>query len=362
MNASGARLPDPIRTRATAPLGRTGMEVSRVGLGAWAIGGGGWQGGWGPQDDDASVKAIRHAVDLGVNWIDTAPAYGLGRAEEVVGRALRELSEDDRPFVFTKCGLVWAPGARTVSNVLSPASIRAECEASLRRLGVDRLDLLQIHWPSEDGTPVEESWETMADLVDEGKVAFVGASNFDVDLLERCQAVRPVDTYQPELNLITRDAVAGTIPWCRANGTAVIVYSPMRSGLLTGRFSPERAASLPDDDWRATHPDFTGEGLQRNLGLVERLRPLADRLSCSLAELAVAWTLAWPGVTGAIVGARSPEQVDGWVGAGRLRLSSADFDEIATAVRDSGAGDGPVRPGDNAPSWSMAGAFTESGK
>ena len=333
------------------PLGGTGLAVSRLGLGAWAIGGGDWQGGWGPQDDEQSVKAIRAAVDAGVNWVDTAPAYGLGRAEEVVGRALADMPHDERPYVFTKCGLVWEPGGRTVSNVLAPASIRAECEASLRRLGVERLDLLQVHWPSHDGTPVEESWQTMADLVDEGKVGAIGASNFDVALLERCQAVRPVDTYQPELNLIAREAATTTIAWCRENGTAVIVYSPMRSGLLTGRFTAERSRNLPDDDWRATHPDFTEPGLHRNLRLVELLRPIAERLSCSLAELAVAWALAWPGVTGAIVGARSPEQVEGWIGAAGVRLGSADLDDVAAAIAASGAGSGPVRPGDGVPSW-----------
>lgn len=330
------------------------MEITRIGLGAWAIGGGGWQGGWGPQDDDASVASIRHAVDSGVNWIDTAPAYGLGRAEEVVGRALRAIPASERPHVFTKCGLVWEPGGRSVSNVLSPSSIRAECEASLRRLGVERLDLLQIHWPAQDGTPIEQSWHTMAALVDEGKVRAIGTSNFDVALLERCQAVRHVDTFQPELNLLVRDAAGDTIPWCQANGTAVLVYSPMRSGLLTGRFSAERAATLPQDDWRATHPDFTGDALARTLDLVDRIRPVAERLGCTLAELAVAWALAWPGVTGAIVGARSPDQVDGWIGAMGLRLCSADLDDIATALRESGAGRGPLRPGDGVPSWTSS--------
>ena len=344
-----------------APLGGTGLEVSRLGLGAWAIGGGEWQGGWGPQDDDLSVKAIRAAVDAGINWIDTAPAYGLGRAEEVVGRALAEMPEDERPYVFTKCGLVWEPGGKTVSNVLAPESIRAECEASLRRLGVERLDLLQVHWPSHDGTPVEESWQTMADLVDEGKVGAIGTSNFDVDLLARCRAVRHVDTYQPELNLVAREAATGTIAWCRRNGTAVIVYSPMRSGLLTGRFSAERSRTLPEDDWRATHPDFTEPGLHPNLHLVDLLRPVAERLSCSLAELAVAWALAWPGVTGAIVGARSPEQVAGWVGAAGVRLGSADLDEIAAAVRASGAGRGPVRPGEDAATWTTQAAAGAAG-
>ncbi len=325
-------------------LGHTPLEISRIGFGAWAIGGGEWQGGWGPQDDAESVAAIHRAVELGVNWIDTAPAYGLGRAEEVVGRAVRELPEADRPYVFTKCGLVWEPGARTVSNVLSPDSIRAECEDSLRRLGVERIDLLQIHWPSQDGTPLEESWATMAELVDEGKVGWIGVSNFEVDLLERCQAVRQVDTDQPELNLVNRQPAAEIIPWCEAQGTGVLVYSPMRSGLLTGRFSAERVLSLPDDDWRRTHDDFQEPHLSRNLGLVERLGQVADRLECSLPELAVAWTLAWPGVTAAIVGARAAAQVDGWIGAAGVTLADKDLDDIAAAIADTGAGNGPTRP------------------
>ena len=325
-------------------LGHTTLEISRIGFGAWAIGGGEWQGGWGPQDDAESVAAIHHAVELGINWIDTAPAYGLGRAEEVVGRAVRELPEADRPLVFTKCGLVWEPGARTVSNVLSPSSIRAECEASLGRLGVERIDLLQIHWPSQDGTPLEESWATMAELVDEGKVGWIGVSNFEVDLLERCQAVRPVDTNQPELNLLNRQPAAEIIPWCAAHGTGVLVYSPMRSGLLTGRFSAERVQSLPDDDWRRHHEDFQEPQLSRNLGLVDQLAQVADRVGCSLPELAVAWTLAWPGVTAAIVGARAAAQVDGWIGGARVALADKDLDDIATAVAETAAGDGPTRP------------------
>ncbi len=325
-------------------LGRTPLEISRLGFGAWAIGGGEWQGGWGPQDDAESVAAIHRSVELGINWIDTAPAYGLGRAEEVVGRAVRDLPEGDRPYVFTKCGLVWAPGARTVSNVLSPQSIRTECEDSLRRLGVERIDLLQIHWPSQDGTPLEESWATMAELVDEGKVGWIGVSNFEVDLLERCQAVRPVDTDQPELNLVNRQPAAEIIPWCEAQGTGVLVYSPMRSGLLTGRFSAERVRSLPEDDWRRGHDDFQDPQLSRNLGLVERLGQVADRVGCSLPELAVAWTLAWPGVTAAIVGARAAAQVDGWIGAAGVTLEDKDLDDIATAIADTGAGSGPTRP------------------
>ena len=332
-------------TLPTRTFGTTGFEITRVGLGAWAIGGGEWQGGWGPQDDEASIRAIHHAVvERGVNWIDTAPAYGLGHAEEVVGRAVRELPQNERPYVLTKCGLVWEPGDRSVSNSLAPDSIRKECEDSHRRLGDERLDLLQFHWPSWDETPVEESWATAVELVEEGKVRAIGVSNFDVELLERCEAVRHVDTFQPELNMIQRDAAADTIPWCAEHGTGVIVYSPMKSGLLTGRFSHERMASLAEDDWRRDHPDFQEPGLSTSLALVERLKPIAERLDCTLPELAVAWTLACPGVTAAIVGARDPEQVDGWVGAAHVELSEQDLDEIAAAITDTGAGSGPARP------------------
>ena len=329
----------------TTTLGATELRITRVGLGAWAIGGGGWQGGWGPQDDAESVATIHAALDQGINWIDTAAAYGLGHAETVVGRALRERPDGDRPYVFTKCGLVWEPGGTTVSNVLAPASIRRECEDSLRRLGVERIDLYQVHWPSHDGTPVEDSWATMAQLVDEGKVSYIGVSNFDVELLDRCAAVRPVDTFQPELNLLVRDAAATTLPWCADHGAGVIVYSPMRSGLLTGRFTPERAGSLPADDWRAGHDDFRGPGLERNLALVARLAEVAADLGCSLPELAVAWTLAWPSVDGAIVGARRPSQLDDWIGSGAVALDDARLDQIAAILDETGAGSGPTRPG-----------------
>jgi aryl-alcohol dehydrogenase-like predicted oxidoreductase len=324
-------------------LGTTGFEITRVGLGAWAIGGGEWQGGWGPQDDKDSIAAIHHAVDQGVNWIDTAPAYGLGRAEEVVGQAVGQLPEQDRPLVFTKCGLVWQQGERTVSNSLHPDSIRKECEDSLRRLGVDVIDLLQAHWPTWDDTPLEESWATMAALVDEGKVRHIGLSNFSAEDLRTCEAIRHVDTYQPQLNLLVREPATTTIPQCDENGTGVIVYSPMRSGLLTGRFSAERVAGLPDDDWRAGADDFQPPKLGQNLALVERLRPIAERLGATLPELAIAWTLAWPGVTGAIVGARTPEQVDGWVNAADIHLEDKDLDDIAVALEETGAGEGPVR-------------------
>ena len=328
----------------TATLGTTGFEITRVGLGAWAIGGGNWQGGWGPQDDAESVRAIHHAVGRGVNWIDTAAAYGLGHAEEVVGRAVARLPEGDRPYVFTKCGLVWEEGGSSVTNVLAPDSIRRECDDSLRRLGLESIDLFQMHWPTWDSTPIEDSWGTMAELVEAGKVRAIGLSNFGLDELARCEAIRHVDTLQPELSLISREAAADRIPWAEQHGVGVIVYSPMGSGLLTGRFSAKRAASLPEDDWRRGHPNFNEPALSRNLRLAELLQPVAARLGCSLPELAVAWTLAFEAVSGAIVGARSPEQVDGWIGAVHVQLSESDLDEIAAALQASGAGSGPQRP------------------
>ena len=329
-----------------APLGVTGMEITRAGFGAWAIGGAGWAFGWGSQDDDDSVTAIRHCVERGINWIDTAAAYGLGHSEEVVARALAGLPPDERPYVFTKCGLVWDERDREAPprRVGDPASIRREVEASLRRLRVERIDLYQMHWPAEDGTPLEDYWGTLLELKAEGKARAVGLSNHDARQLAAAERLGHVDTLQPPFSAIDRDAAAAELPWCDAHETGVIVYSPMQSGLLTGAFDRARAANLPADDWRSRSPDFTGEGLERNLALAEALRPVAERHGATVAAVAVAWTLAWPGVTGAIVGARSPEQVDGWLPAATLRLTDADLDEIAGAIRRTGAGTGPERP------------------
>ena len=333
-------------TLPTRQLGSSGLDITTVGFGAWAIGGGGWAFGWGPQDDADSLAAMRHALELGVTWIDTAAVYGLGHSEEVVGRLLRELPAGERPLVFTKCGLVWDERDRTAEprRVLRPDSIRKECEASLRRLGVERIDLYQFHWPDETGTPVEDSWQTMVRLVEEGKVRAAGVSNFDVPLLERCEAIRHVDSLQPPFSLIRRDATEREIPRCAAHDTGVVVYSPMQSGLLTDTFTAARVAVLAPDDWRRRSVQFQQPALDKNLALRDALKPIARRHGTTVSAVAVAWTLAWPGVTGAIVGARTAAQVDGWIGAATLELVAADLDEIAAAIVRTGAGTGPVRP------------------
>jgi aryl-alcohol dehydrogenase-like predicted oxidoreductase len=330
----------------TRQLGTTDMNITRVGFGAWATGGGGWSFGWGPQDDNESVAAMTRAVELGVNWIDTAAIYGLGHSEEVVGRALKKFSSGDRPLVFTKCGMVWDQGDRMKEPVrsLNPESIRRECDASLRRLGVERIDLYQFHWPDDTGVPIESSWRTMVQLVEEGKVRAIGVSNFDVSLLRKCEAVRHVDSLQPPFSLIRRDAAAAEIPWCRANGTGVICYSPMQSGILTDTFSADRVKKMAADDWRQRSANFQTPKLERNIALRDALIPIARRYNTTVSSIAIAWTLMWPGVTGAIVGARSADQVDGWIGAATLTLTTTDLDEIALAIERTGAGSGPTRP------------------
>lgn len=330
----------------TRLLGTSGLEITTVGFGAWAIGGGGWAFGWGPQDDAESLATMRHAIELGVNWIDTAAVYGLGHSEEVVGRLLRGLPAKDRPLVFTKGGLVWDQRDRMADprRTLEPALIRREVEASLSRLGVERIDLYQFHWPDETGTPVEASWETMVRLAEEGKVRAIGVSNFDVALLARCEAMRHVDSLQPPFSLIRRDVAAREIPWCAAHGTGVIAYSPMQSGILTESFSAARVAALPPDDWRRRSTQFHEPSLSTNLALRDALRPIARRRGTTVSAIAIAWALAWPGVTGAIVGARTPAQVDGWIGAATVDLTSADLEEIAAAATHTRAGSGPARP------------------
>jgi aryl-alcohol dehydrogenase-like predicted oxidoreductase len=321
------------------------MRITRIGFGAWAVGGPDWAVGWGPQDDKTSIAAIRHAVERGINWIDTAAIYGLGHSEEIVRMALASMPASERPFVFTKCGLVWDPDKRRAPprQVGAPASIRREVEDSLRRLGVERIDLYQMHWPADDGTRLEEYWQTLVDLRRAGKVGAIGLSNHDAGQLAEAEALGHVDTLQPPFSAIRRDAAIAELPWCHAHETGVIVYSPMQSGLLTGSFSIERARSLPDSDWRSRAADFSGQHLERNLRLADAMRPIADRNQTTVAAVAVAWTLAWPGVTGAIVGARSPSQVDDWIDAATLTLTAQDLDEIAAAIEATQAGSGPAR-------------------
>lgn len=320
-------------------LGSQGPAITVVGLGSWAIGGP-YEFGWGPVDDEQSVAAIRHAIESGVNWVDTAPVYGRGHSEEIIGRALEPFRVGEEVFVFTKCGRNYYGSAGKISSDLRPQTIRWECEQSLKRLKVERIDLLQFHWPDPDtGTPAEESWDFLGALIAEGKVRWGGVSNFDISLLLRCEAIRHIDSLQPPLNLLNRAACHDVVPWCEEHGVGVIVYAPMASGLLTGTFDRKRIERLPDDDWRRRAANFNEPRLSKNLALVERLQVIADRLQISLAALSVAWTLSVPGVTGAIVGARSPEQADGWLPAARAQLSEQAFEEIAQAIEVTGAGD-----------------------
>jgi aryl-alcohol dehydrogenase-like predicted oxidoreductase len=310
----------------TAPLGETGLEITRVGFGAWAIGGGGWEFGWGPQDDDDSIAAIHRALELGVNWIDTAAAYGFGRSEQVVGRALEGIPQDERPYVFTKASLLEGPGRAVVHN-LKRDSILREAEASLERLGVDAIDLYQIHWPIPDEN-VEEGWAAFAELKEQGRVRHIGVSNFSVEQLRRAQAIAPVETLQPPYSLIDREAERELLPFAEREGIGVIVYSPMASGLLTGAMTRERIANLPDDDWRKHDARFQEPRLSQHLALVERMQAVAERHDTSAGAVAVAWALGNPAVDGAIVGLRRPDQVDPILAAASLDLDARDVAEI----------------------------------
>jgi aryl-alcohol dehydrogenase-like predicted oxidoreductase len=323
------------------------MVLSRVGLGTWAQGGGGWVFGWGPQDDRESEAAIRAAAEAGINWVDTAPAYGHGHAEEVVGRVTAGMSDADRPYVFTKLGRRWDPAdpMAPLRTELTADSIQREVEDSLRRLRTERIDLLQVHWPPADGTPAHEYWGAVVRLREQGKIRAAGVSNHSVSQLESAEQVGRIDSLQPPFSMIRRDAAAAEIPWCRAHQAGVIVYSPLQAGLLSGAMTPGRVAAMPADDWRARNAEFTGDRLARNLALAERLRAVAERHGTTQAAVAIAWVLAWPGVTGAIVGARRPEQLQDWMTAGALRLDDADLDELATAIDATQVGTGPARPG-----------------
>jgi len=304
-------------------LGRTDMELTTVGLGTWAMGGP-WQFGWGPQDDDEAVAAVLAALDEGINWIDTAPAYGLGHSEELVGQALKQTRH--KPYIATKCGLLWNEKKEKVS-CLKPESIRAECHASLERLGVETIDLYQMHWPDPD-EGVEAAWEEMGRLADEGKVRYIGVSNFNVAQLERAGRIRPVSSLQPPYSMLRRQPEDELLAYCEQHEMGVVVYSPMQRGLLTGRFSPERLAALPLDDHRRRQGDFQEPQFSANLEMVEQLTRIAERSGRTCAQLAVSWVLRRKEVTAAIVGARRPAQIVETVQASDWDLNPADIDEI----------------------------------
>jgi len=308
----------------TKQLGNTDMNITRIGFGAWAIGGGDWAYAWGPQDDGEAIAAIKRAIEKGINWIDTAAVYGLGHSEELVGKAVKGMSQ--KPYIFTKCGLVWDDTRRTSQNIRAE-SIRKECEASLRRLNVDAIDLYQVHWPID--SYIEEAWETMEQLRTEGKVRFIGVSNYNVEQISKCINIAPVSSLQPPYSLLSRDYEKEILPFCKKEGIGVIVYSPMASGLLTGSMTRERIATLPPDDWRRNSSFFQEPALTRNLELVEKLKSTGKKYGRSAGEVAIAWTLQNPAVTAAIVGGRSAGQVDGICGAWNFRLSEQDLKEIA---------------------------------
>lgn len=303
-------------------LGNTDIELTTVGLGTWAIGGP-WQFGWGPQDDSDSERAIVEALEQGINWVDTAPAYGLGHSEKVVGQVLRPYR--DRVLIATKCGRVWDdPDAGSIYGRLDAASVRAECEESLRRLGVEVIDLYQMHWPQPD-EKIEEGWETMARLKDEGKVRHIGVSNFSVEQMRRVQGIHPIASLQPPYSMLRRGIEEDILGFCAGNGIGIVVYSPMQAGLLTGRFTARTVAELPADDWRHRNRHFQEPELSANLECVEALRPIAERNGRSLAELAIAWTLRRPAVTSAIVGARRPGQIAQTSGAAGWAVDADDL-------------------------------------
>jgi aryl-alcohol dehydrogenase-like predicted oxidoreductase len=320
----------------TRQLGNSDLFITPVGYGSWAIGGSGWQFAWGKQNDNDSVAAIHRALELGVNWIDTAAVYGLGHSEEVVTRALSSWP-GPRPYLFTKCGLRWDAQGQT-HRVLTATSIRQECEDSLRRLNVDAIDLYQIHWPVEDMKELEEGWSTMAQLQHEGKARWIGVSNFNVEQMKRAEVIAPITTLQPPYSLVHLEVESEILPFCEDKGIGVIVYSPMASGLLTGAMTRERISKLSNDDWRKHDPDFNEPSLSANLALVERLRAVGKRRGYAPGAVAVAWTLRHAAVTGAIVGARKPEQVDDVVAAAGVYLTQCDLAEIETVAELAGRG------------------------
>ena len=308
----------------TKQLGNSDLKITPIGVGAWAIGGAGWAFAWGPQDDGDSVAAIRAALDKGVNWIDTAAVYGLGHSEEVVGKAIKGLTK--RPYIFTKCERIWNERGE-IAKSLQADSIRRELEASLRRLQIERIDLYQIHWPEPD-EQIEEGWSTLAKLKAEGKVRHIGISNFNVQQMQRAQAIAPIASLQPPYSMISPEIEESILPYCGADNIGVLAYSPMKSGLLAGTMTRERVAAFPADDFRRRTPNFQEPLLSRNLELAELLRTIGQRHGRTPGEVAIAWVLRRPEVTAAIVGMRSAKQVEGVIGAAEFRLSVAEIAEI----------------------------------
>jgi len=315
-----------------SPLGHTDLNITPLGFGAWAIGGGDWAFGWGAQDDGASIAAIHEAIDVGINWIDTAAVYGLGHSEEIVAKALEGIST--RPYMFTKCGRVWDENRR-IGKRLKAASVRAECEASLKRLRVDVIDLYQVHWPEPD-EDIEEGWAEVAKLKSEGKVRWIGVSNFSVAQMERIAKIAPIASLQPPYSLVRREIEQEILPYCEKQNIGVLAYSPMASGLLTGAWTAERHANLPADDWRKSkNPQFQEPLFSRNLRLVELLRAIGTSHRCSPGEVALAWVLRLPSVTAAIVGARKPGQLKELVGAAEVKLGEAEIASVEGFLRDN---------------------------
>ncbi|WP_299158978.1 aldo/keto reductase [uncultured Eudoraea sp.] len=309
----------------TRKLGYSELYLTTIGLGTWAMGGGDWKFGWGPQDDMASVKAIHSALDQGINWIDTAAIYGHGHAEEVVGRAIKGIRNE--VIIATKCGRVWEGDSREIGKSLRADSIRREVEASLKRLAIEVIDLYQIHWPEPD-EEIEEGWGTVADLVKEGKIRYGGVSNFSLEQLKRAQAIHPITSLQPPYSMFRREIEEEIMAYCGSNQIGIIAYSPMQAGLLTGKFTKERAAGLPESDWRSRHPFFMEPQLSVNLQTIDQLRKIANKKKISLSQLSLAWVLRNKEVTSAIVGARNPQQIEETAKAGELSLTKAEIEGI----------------------------------
>jgi aryl-alcohol dehydrogenase-like predicted oxidoreductase len=315
----------------TRQLGNSDMQITRLGLGTWAIGGGNWAFAWGPQDDEASIATIHRAIDLGINWIDTAAVYGLGHSEEIVAKALKGRS--DRPYVFTKGSRVWNDQGEITSS-LKEQSLRREVENSLRRLQTDTIDLYQLHWPNPD-LDIEEGWSTLAKLKSEGKLRYIGVSNFSVEQMERARKIAPITSLQAPYSLIKRDIERDILPYCQEHNIGVIVYSPMMSGLLSGKMTRERIENFPEDDWRQRHEEFQEPRLSRNLKLASLLQDIGYPYNRTTAEVAIAWTLRHPAVTGAIVGGRRPEQVEEIIGAAEFRLSDSELEQIEKFLQEN---------------------------